>query len=146
MLFGARTESLDKVLKDGQADAPVVGEPPGANAPSPSADAPSPGGNAQGGDAQAGAKAKRKPGHGRIGAQAYRGAPVIELDVPELQSGDRCPQCPTGKVYDSAPRTNAQGGGPAPAGRHGNCRQPTSSTGCDAGCATPPSAPCCPRA
>ena len=98
MLFGARTESLNKVLKDGQADAPVVGEPP-------SADAPSPGGNAQGGDAQVGAKAKLKPGHGRIGAQAYRGAPVIELDVPELQSGDRCPQCPTGKVYDSAPRT-----------------------------------------
>ena len=93
MLFGARTESLNKVLKDGQADAPVVGEPP-------SADAPSPGGNAQ-----VGAKAKLKPGHGRIGAQAYRGAPVIELDVPELQSGDRCPQCPTGKVYDSAPRT-----------------------------------------
>ena len=105
MLFGARTESLNKVLKDGQADAPVVGEPPSADAPSPGDNAPSPGGNAQGGDAQVGAKAKLKPGHGRIGAQAYRGAPVIELDVPELQSGDRCPQCPTGKVYDSAPRT-----------------------------------------
>ena len=100
MLFGVRTERMGNVLKDGDAHTPVVGEPP-------SADAPSPGCHAQGGDAQGGAKPKPKPkpGHGRIGAQAYRSAPVIELDVPELESGDPCPQCATGKVYDSAPRT-----------------------------------------
>ena len=102
MLFGVRTERMGAVFKDGDAHAPIVGAPP-------SADASSPGCNAPGGDAQGAAKPNPKPnpnpkpGHGRIGAQAYRGAPVIELDVPELQSGDPCPQCPTGKVYDSAP-------------------------------------------
>ena len=71
MRFGARTESMGNVLKDGDAHTPVVGVPP-------SADATSPGCHAQGGDVQGGAKpkAKPKPGHGRIGAQAYRGAPV----------------------------------------------------------------------
>lgn len=69
MLFGVRTESMGAAFKDGDAHAPIVGAPP-------SADAPSPGCNAQGGDAQGGAKPKPKPGHGRIGAQAYRGAPV----------------------------------------------------------------------
>ena len=75
MLFGVRTERMGTVFKDGDAHAPVVGEPP-------SADAPSPGCNAQGGDAQGEAKPKPKPkpGQGRIGAQAYCGAAVIELD------------------------------------------------------------------
>ena len=45
------------------------------------------------------------PGHGRIGAQAYSDAPVAEVAVAELQAGDACPECTTGRVYDSPPRT-----------------------------------------
>jgi transposase len=44
------------------------------------------------------------PGHGRNGAQAYRDAPVVEVDVPGLQPGEPCPECAVGKVYDSAPK------------------------------------------
>ena len=44
------------------------------------------------------------PGHGRNPAQAYRDAPVVEVDVPGLQPGDPCPECGVGRVYDSAPK------------------------------------------
>lgn len=38
-------------------------------------------------------------GHGRNGAQAYRGARRIEVPHPSLHQGDRCPECQRGKVY-----------------------------------------------
>jgi transposase len=44
---------------------------------------------------------KKTPGHGRNGAEAYRGAPKIAVKHPSLKSGDRCPQCNKGKVYES---------------------------------------------
>ena len=44
---------------------------------------------------------KRNQGHGRNGASAYRGATQIKVKHNLLQSGDRCPQCQKGKVYDS---------------------------------------------
>lgn len=83
MLFGARTESKAKVLKDHGASAVgevalVEGDHNGAPRP--------------------------QAGHGRNGAQAYRDAPVVEVDTPDLRSGDPCPKCTTGKVYDSPPR------------------------------------------
>jgi hypothetical protein len=85
MLCGARTESKSNVLKDhgASADAPQVAQ----------------------GQADGQAQAKPSPpGHGRNGAQAYRDAPVVEVDVPGLQPGDPCPECATGKVYDSPPK------------------------------------------
>lgn len=88
MLFGARTESKSNVLKAHGASATTESE---QAAPAKQAD----------GQEQA------KPGpsgHGRNGAQAYRDAPVVEVDVPGLQSGDPCPECAVGKVYDSAPK------------------------------------------
>jgi transposase len=45
--------------------------------------------------------AKKTKGHGRNGAQAYRGATQIKVGHNSLKSGDRCPQCEKGKVYDS---------------------------------------------
>ena len=39
--------------------------------------------------------------HGRNGAQAYTGAEQIEVPHPSLQSGDPCPTCATGTVYDT---------------------------------------------
>jgi len=44
-------------------------------------------------------KAAPKPGHGRNGAQAYRGAERIKIPHGSLKSGDHCPECLQGKVY-----------------------------------------------
>jgi transposase len=40
-------------------------------------------------------------GHGRNGAQAYRGATKIAVKHNLLNSGNRCPHCEKGKVYNS---------------------------------------------
>jgi hypothetical protein len=46
------------------------------------------------------AKGPPKPGHGRNGAQAYRGARRIKIAYASLKPGDRCPECQKGKVYE----------------------------------------------
>ena len=45
------------------------------------------------------AKDPPKPGHGRNGAQAYRGAERIKVTHSSLKPGDHCPGCLKGKVY-----------------------------------------------
>jgi len=42
----------------------------------------------------------QKPGHGRNGAEAYRGARRIKIAHAALKPGDRCPRCWKGKVYE----------------------------------------------
>jgi transposase len=42
-------------------------------------------------------------GHGRNGAEAYRGAARIDVPHPSLTAGDACPACGQGTVYDKAP-------------------------------------------
>ena len=42
-------------------------------------------------------------GHGRNGAEAYRGATRIDVPHPSLVAGDACPVCDQGIVYDKAP-------------------------------------------
>jgi transposase len=42
-------------------------------------------------------------GHGRNGADAYRGAARIEVRHPTLTVGDACPACGQGTVYEKAP-------------------------------------------
>jgi transposase len=39
------------------------------------------------------------PGHGRNGADAYRGARKVEVPHASLKAGDTCPDCERGKVY-----------------------------------------------
>ena len=39
------------------------------------------------------------PGHGRNGAEAYRGARKVKIEHSWLQSGNRCPGCEKGKLY-----------------------------------------------
>jgi len=46
------------------------------------------------------ANQKPKPGHGRNGAAAYRGARRIQIAHAALKPGDRCPRCLKGKVYE----------------------------------------------
>jgi transposase len=57
-----------------------------------------------------------RPGHGRNAALAYSGAPIVQCDHPELESGDRCPQCDKGRVYDSPPKSLVKVVGQAPLG------------------------------
>jgi transposase len=42
-------------------------------------------------------------GHGRNGADAYRGAERIDVPHPSLRAGDPCPACDQGTVYEKAP-------------------------------------------
>jgi hypothetical protein len=112
MLFGARTESSANVLDPHAMDAanqPVNAEPAGdavpAGAHTTALDA-----------ADDGEPPAAKPGHGRIGAQAYRDAPVVTLEPTEVSAGDPCPQCMAGKVYDSTPRTIVKVTGQPPLG------------------------------
>ncbi len=58
----------------------------------------------------------RPPGHGRNAAQAYSGAPIVQCDHPDLQPGDRCPECDKGRVYDSPPKSLVKVVGQAPLG------------------------------
>jgi transposase len=48
-------------------------------------------------------EAAASKGHGRNGAEAYRGAARIEVRHPSLTAGDACPACGQGTVYDKAP-------------------------------------------
>src|SRR6516225_346969 len=58
---------------------------------------------------------KKKPGHGRNGAEAYRGAERIKIAHASLKPGDGCPECEKGKVYpqkDPAVRIRVVGQAP----------------------------------
>jgi transposase len=104
MLFGARTEHKRNVLQLGEN---VTDKPPLDAATTTVND---------GGDDGTKPPRKPKPGHGRNAAQAYSGAPIVECEHAELESGDRCPQCDKGRVYDSPPRTLVKVVGQAPLG------------------------------
>jgi transposase len=42
----------------------------------------------------------KTPGHGRHAASCYEGARKVVVTHPELQHGDRCPECGSGNVYE----------------------------------------------
>jgi len=54
------------------------------------------------------------PGHGRNGAEAYRGAERIGVPHPALTAGDACPTCGEGTVYEKAPGVVVRITGQAP--------------------------------
>ena len=43
--------------------------------------------------------ASPRPGHGRNGAEKFRGARKVEISHPQLKHGDRCPECEKGNLY-----------------------------------------------
>ena len=44
---------------------------------------------------------KEKPkGHGRNGSGQYTGLEKIRVNLADLKPGDRCPVCPTGRLYE----------------------------------------------
>jgi transposase len=46
---------------------------------------------------------KRRPGHGRQGAETYRGAEHVVCHHETLAAGERCPVCGRGRLYRVAP-------------------------------------------
>jgi len=89
LLFGPSSEKTRDVLSPA-APAPPA-SPPAAVPPTTEPEGTEP------------APAKR-PGHGRNGAEAYEGAVKIPVAHESLKSGDHCPECTKGKVYDVAQR------------------------------------------
>ena len=51
-------------------------------------------------EAQPEAAKSKSAGHGRNGADAFRGAEKVKIAHQELKSGDRCPDCTRGNVYE----------------------------------------------
>jgi transposase len=97
LLFGAGTEKTDAVVgRDTERpDTTGLSDPAARTA-------------AAAGDPANGTSnpAHREPlshGHGRNGAEAYRGAERIEVPHPSLKAGDSCPSCGEGIVYDKPP-------------------------------------------
>jgi transposase len=97
LLFGAGTEKTDAVVG---CDA----EKPDTTGPSDMADRTSEtAGEPASGTSNAADSEPMSHGHGRNGADAYRGAERIEVPHPSLHTGDPCPTCGEGIVYDKAP-------------------------------------------
>lgn len=96
LLFGARTEKTDAVVQRSQetADDDHPRDDTTASHSSQEHEA-----TADSSD-EAGTTCKK--GHGRNGADAYRGAEQIDVPHESLQSGDPCPECEHGKVYEVA--------------------------------------------
>jgi transposase len=89
ILFGASTEKSRNVLKRGSEQT--------AGAPS------EPGPTADNRDREREESQDKSKGHGRNGAEAYRGATTIKVSYDSLKPGDRCPECQKGKVYHNTP-------------------------------------------
>ena len=76
LIFGAKTEKTQKVLKS-----KTTGKPNGGKT----------------------APGKKRKGHGRNGADAYAGAERVCLKCAKVRPGDRCPECGKGKLYPYKP-------------------------------------------
>lgn len=74
MIFGASTETREKLFKNENKPEAAIKEQPEAE------------------------PAKPK-GHGKNGAADYRKAERIKVTIPNLKAGDSCPECSKGKVY-----------------------------------------------
>jgi transposase len=94
LFFGGRTETTDAVVGR-KTETPEAASPRDAGA--------DPGSAAGEGDADESGAAAAPKGHGRNGAEAYRGAARVDVPHPSLTAGDACPACTQGIVYDKAP-------------------------------------------
>jgi len=94
LLFGSSSEKTGDVIQTTGDDAEVpAGQEPATKDGAAST---------QDSDQERGSEAATRPGHGRHGADAYDGAEKIGVPHESLKSGDRCPDCRQGKVYELA--------------------------------------------
>lgn len=94
LFFGSRTEKTESVVGP-KTGTPRPAVPSDAAAGTESA--------ADAGTTDVSNAATVLKGHGRNGAEAYRGAERIDVAHPTLRAGDACPGCGEGTVYDKAP-------------------------------------------
>jgi transposase len=102
LFFGARTEKTAAVVGRNREEA---GTPPEAGAASDASIAPA-GASRDGPDPDEPSSTHKRTtarGHGRNGADAYRGAARIEVPHAALQAGNACPECGQGTVYEKPP-------------------------------------------
>jgi len=92
LLFGSSSEKIRDVLKTAGDDTEAAA---GQETATEDGTASTPGSD----QAHASETPKRE-GHGRNGADAYDGAEKIRVPHESLKSGDRCPDCQNGKVYE----------------------------------------------
>jgi transposase len=97
LFFGARTEKTDAVVGRKTEKPETTGPSDTAAKTAGTAGEPARG------TSNAADSAPVAHGHGRNGADAYRGAERIEVPHPSLTAGDLCPACGEGIVYDKAP-------------------------------------------
>jgi transposase len=97
LFFGARTEKTEAVVGR-PAEKPDAVPQGGAGANTKLAD-----GEPDTDESSEADAAPAFPGHGRNGAEAYRGAERIDIRHPSLSAGDPCPACGEGTVYEKAP-------------------------------------------
>jgi len=85
LIFGSGSEKTRKVLKDKDPEASSTTPP-------------------DGGQSTRKAEPEKEPpkGHGRNGADDYQGAEKVPVPHPFLRSGDPCPECKQGTVYELA--------------------------------------------
>jgi transposase len=96
LFFGARTEKTEAVVGR-QTEKPEATPQNGAAADTElTASEPDVGASNEADTASA------SQGHGRNGADAYRGAERIDVPHPSLSAGDPCPSCRQGTVYEKA--------------------------------------------
>ena len=94
LFFGARTEKTEDVVGPKSGTSKFDTSPDAAAEIKPVAGE---------GTANVSEPAAVSKGHGRNGAEAYRGAERIDVAHPSLRAGDACPACGDGIVYDKAP-------------------------------------------
>ena len=97
LFFGARTEKTEAVVGR-STEQPDAAPQRGAAAETEAA-----AGEPDTDEASEADTAPAAQGHGRNGADAYRGAERIEVPHPSLSAGDACPACGQGTVYEKAP-------------------------------------------
>jgi transposase len=97
ILFGAKTESSDNVLPETETSQGVSPDGPGAGGTTAGEETPASSGDVREGD---GKEKPKRPGHGRNGAEDYRGAEKTKVSHDTLAHGCRCPEkgC-KGKIY-----------------------------------------------
>jgi transposase len=97
LFFGKRTEKTATVVGEKTEDSDAPSECAAAAETGSDAGAQNTAESSESDDAAA------SKGHGRNGADAYRGASRIAVRHPSLAAGDACPACSQGTVYEKAP-------------------------------------------
>jgi transposase len=97
LFFGTRTEKTAAVVGEKAKDSDAPSDSAAAAETGLDAEAQNP---AESSESQ---EATASKGHGRHGADAYRGAARIAVRHPSLAAGDACPACGQGTVYEKVP-------------------------------------------